>query len=140
VSNHTPTPWHIESDGPSWNKPSLPTTIRWKPPTGNDYLRSDQMGDYRGVIVCDMTEGHGDRAHAATESWANARLIAAAPDLLNALQTLVAHFDDSRHDFDPCARAEAVGVARAAISNATGQPVKFRDDDRAEVLRSSSSA
>lgn len=83
---HTPGPWHIESDGPAWHRPSMPTTIRWKPPTGNDYLRSDQMGDYRGVIVCDMTEGHGDRSHAAAESWANARLIAAAPELLVSLK------------------------------------------------------
>ena len=50
---------------------------------------SDQMADYRGAIICDMSAGLGhslgerylSRRHALPETRANAHLIAAAPDL-----------------------------------------------------------
>ena len=45
---------------------------------------SDMMGDYKGVIIADLSVGHGGRDHAFPEAEANARLIAAAPDLLEA--------------------------------------------------------
>lgn len=46
---------------------------------------NDLMGDYRGCIICDLVESHGNRTHAIPEVEANAKLIAAAPDLLEAL-------------------------------------------------------
>jgi len=42
------------------------------------------MGDYKGVIIADLSVGHGGRNHAFSEAEANAHLIAAAPDLLEA--------------------------------------------------------
>jgi hypothetical protein len=47
------------------------------------------MGDYRGCIIADLTESHGFRKHAFAEANANARLIAAAPELLNACKTVL---------------------------------------------------
>ena len=51
----------------------------------------------------------GDRS----QITANARLIAAAPDLLDALQCLMDHFDKASYD-------AAFEKARAAIAKATG--------------------
>ena len=51
------------------------------------------------------------------EHAANMRLIAAAPDLLEALQTLLGDTDDS----DYMTRAEKEEKARAAIACATGE-------------------
>lgn len=76
-SVHTPGPWALEeSDG----------TIR-----ARCWGESDQMGDYLGVIVCDLKPALGawpcvGRAHAEPETRANAALIAAAPDLLAACE------------------------------------------------------
>jgi hypothetical protein len=58
--------------------------------------QSDQMGDYRGVIICDLTPGLGaddfskesGREHARPETLANAKLISNAPDLFNSLESL----------------------------------------------------
>ena len=65
------------------------------------------------------------------EDRANARLIAAAPDLLAALETLVEHFEESHapelesdHQGDGphgCTYCESIPAARAAIANAKGE-------------------
>jgi hypothetical protein len=52
----------------------------------------------------------------ADERIANARLIAAAPDLLHALQVVAAQIDD----IDDLCNAEACKAVRAAIAKATG--------------------
>ncbi|PVX77204.1 hypothetical protein [Paraburkholderia unamae] len=60
---------------------------------------------------------------AGEEVKANARLIAAAPDLLEALQTTALLLQASCMIFDPESRGialEAVKEARAAIAKATG--------------------
>lgn len=78
-AKHTPGDWFLnEADG----------TIR-----SRAWGESDQMGDYQGVIVCDLSAGLGGwpdaRPHAKPETLANARLIAAAPDLYSALRDLL---------------------------------------------------
>src|SRR3990167_7577494 len=54
----------------------------------------DQMGDYKGVIVCDLSIGHGEREHAKPETTANAHLIAAAPDMYEELNVLCDWLND----------------------------------------------
>jgi hypothetical protein len=60
--------------------------------------------------------GNGPEYH---ELVANARLIAAAPELLEALHTCVAAIERTHH-VDQAGRLAAADVARAAIAKATG--------------------
>ena len=78
---NTPGPWHIEMDHPNGDDTEYPMTVR-----SQEIPKSNQMADYRGSIVCSFKEAHGFREHALEEAEANARLIAAAPDLLEACQ------------------------------------------------------
>jgi hypothetical protein len=59
------------------------------------------------VVICHRE----DWTHRANESRANARLIAAAPDMLAALKRVLAVADRKTEEFD---------AARAAIAKATG--------------------
>lgn len=67
----------------------------------DDYIRapgifeqSDQMADYRGSIICDMSAGlghrldHTAREHAKEETLANAALISAAPNMYETLASI----------------------------------------------------
>lgn len=66
-------------------------------------------------------EGMFGRQHVASSEWqANARLIAAAPELYEALAEVVAKFDVSD---DATERNTPLGImnARAALAKATGQ-------------------
>jgi hypothetical protein len=74
MNNHTPGPWEFDKE--TW-------TIRVK-----EWEHNTQMGDYRGCIVASFDEAHGNREHAFDEAEANARLIAAAPEMYEALKTL----------------------------------------------------
>ena len=118
ATKHTPGPWAFKDDG----------TIRSKA-----FGNSDQMCDYRGIIVCDLCRATGcdewppGRTHAIPEAEANARLIAAAPELLEACRDcvenctrcengLVAVLDmDGSHD-EPC---PCCTPAQQAIAKAT---------------------
>jgi hypothetical protein len=70
--SHTPGPWVIVTaeDG-------TVESIRVE-----EWKRNNLMGDFRGSIICDLSASHGGRPHAYKEAEANARLIAAAPELL----------------------------------------------------------
>ena len=92
-AQHTPAPWSVEVDHSS----NAPEFIR-------TYV-DGEMYDLASVL-CDETGN----------ATANARLIAAAPDLLAALQNVAACFDAN----DPDSMANAMADARAAIAKATG--------------------
>ncbi len=91
MSKHTPGPWRVGSS--SVGGPTITTTDK-----------RSTIADIRtfGGVHC------GGPQHPETD--ANARLIAAAPELLEALQDLVA-------EFGVCGLTEK---ARAAIARATG--------------------
>ena len=85
---HTPGPWKIGTP----------------PPNGEQTVGTDQ-----GLMVAVATTSAG------VQTKANARLIAAAPDLLEALKGLMA-LSDHRVDL-----RDAAKDARAAIAKATGE-------------------
>ena len=94
MSKHTQGPWHTASDATG----------------GLKYI----VFDAAGWTVADAKVFHGH--HNAGAADANARLIAAAPELLDALQCLANYVGGwDAPDGHPCA------IARAAIAKATGE-------------------
>lgn len=104
-AKHTPGPWGIEqTESSNW--------------IGR--MRLDGSGKVSELVTST------DRAHLKPEALArndaNARLIAAAPELLETLRVLVAHLD--RYDLNCCFQEEnetnhLVEVARDVIAKAT---------------------
>ena len=103
-AKHTPGPWH------------------------------ESVGEIRaanGFCIATMEPPHPaakgkGRAEHRSYQQANARLIAAAPDLLNALKTLIADFADYPASQRPC---YAFDIARAAIAKALGHhPTPLPDE------------
>lgn len=92
-AQHTPGPWSVEID----HHNNAPEFIR--------AYADGEMYDLASVL-CDETGN----------ASANARLMAFAPELLAALQNIVACFDAN----DPDSMANAAADARAAIAKATG--------------------
>ena len=89
---HTPGPWRIGT----------------APPNGEQAI-----GTIRGMMVAVATTGVGMEK----ETLANARLIAAAPELLDALQGMLEVFGD---EFG-IGSSETCDAARAAVAKATGE-------------------
>lgn len=92
MSAHTPGPWRIN---PNWLPPEYPD---WRE------IISGHDKNYRRMSV----SGHCGEA--------NAHLIASAPDLLSALQSLLAAVDSDR------VTGDELDAARTAIANAIGTP------------------
>ena len=99
TAKHTPGPW-------SW------CAVGWEEPSGAFDIEAT-TADGRHVIIASRY----DWQHRVEESEANARLIAAAPELLEALRGL-------RRWMGPCGLDEeidaAMRAADAAIAKATG--------------------
>ena len=98
AAKHTPGPWLIE---------------------GRTIYSLMHHGWNRGVEVLKnrfWASCYHDRSVTDEEAEANARLIAAAPELLEALQMFLDDYESSEGDAQSCAR-----VARAAIAKATGE-------------------
>lgn len=110
---HTPGPWHVLDAGPHWNNTAIPNyrVVRTPAPSGpNGY---DVAWSAYGELVVE---------HVYEE--ADARLIAAAPELLDACKSLYQSIlrDHVGSDYEPT-DDEPMGIARAAIAKATGEPV-----------------
>jgi len=96
---HTPGPWKVDKELNSFR---------------GQWLIAIDVGDRgRGMAVAETIGGTGDER-------ANARLIAAAPDLLNALQAIVKSLAD-QDDEGMIEHAQQMIDARAAIAKAEGQ-------------------
>jgi hypothetical protein len=106
-AQHTPGPWRT-SDCGDWS-------------ASHDGLGSScyqGIKDARGNVVA-LAVAHHPKAFSEPDTEANARLIAAAPYLLSALQSLhaaMACYDSTPEEF------LALASARKAIDEATGQP------------------
>ena len=96
---HTPAPWRVSSESPHIIK--------------KDYRA---IGSDAGFLIA-STMGNDNSGFYASEQEAdaNARLIAAAPELLEALEELIA----ATQHLDPC--QATVDKARAAIAKAKGE-------------------
>lgn len=104
---------------------SAPWTIHWGAAQGGDghwIMDPSDMGELSRIA---MVAFHDDKN--GDETRANARLIAAAPDLLAgidqvcaALETLMAQHGDSMSGADKASRYAAIGAARRAQANAEG--------------------
>ncbi|MEY4720032.1 MAG: hypothetical protein RL563_2650 [Pseudomonadota bacterium] len=102
MSKHTPGPWLV------WNYDNDPRHVYVGPQAGGLCVA--------GVVACNP---HGIyTAETEVQGMANARLIAAAPELLNALREMEEFFRGEEH-LDP-ATEEMFSRARAAIVKATG--------------------
>lgn len=97
-AQHTPGPWALTAEGFGFSVRSAGTME-------NGYLSEH---------ICSMDHYRDDRAE---EQTPNARLIAAAPELLEALQKLCAIADDG----DVASWVSEWDAARAAIAKATGE-------------------
>ena len=85
----------------------------WKTAIAFDRAYIHNIKDAQGEIiaqVCDLDD-------ALTEATANARLLAAAPDLLDALKGMLEYFCEN--GYDDYSDTETVQAARAAIAKAT---------------------
>lgn len=109
-TQHTPAPWAIETcneNGPFLD--SFYITTKTKTWDDNENER----------VVCRFPTGTGQFGDIGQENLANARLIAAAPDLLSVLIQLLpmaeAHYKTSSEG------APSILVARAAIAKAKGE-------------------
>lgn len=108
MSAHTPGPW--------W--PSKDSAGVWGVRTIRSLDYPDEVGGEWGAYVCMGIGDHtSDRTRGNEE--ANARLIAAAPDLLEALRDLMGWIPGEAH-WHTKAPSEALERARAAIAKATG--------------------
>lgn len=114
-TKHTPGPWHCDDVHPDSGSIMIGSAKDWV------------------CVMChkpdDYAAERGDDEENERQTLSNARLIAAAPELLEALKNLVAAYDSAIHDeYDgtemlSCLLGEA-DSARAAIAKAEGfQPV-----------------
>ncbi len=102
AAKHTPGPWYVSKRNP---------------------LRVIESGPRALTLATVGTNGHGVTAEGAqAEAEANARLIAAAPKLLEALQDLVAEYEPNIKAFATDAPRKAKWMAAlAALAKATGE-------------------
>lgn len=92
------------------------TQGKWEVVVGDDNA-PDIISDI-GIEVAFTPTYNGDK----TEQWHNAKLIAASPDLLAALQQLLEIYDDqSGKVWTTSSKRRALDNARAAVNKARGE-------------------
>lgn len=99
-ASHTPGPWLIESD---YNEDGSDLIVMAE----QAYVIADTRHESCGIVDAD-------------ECYANARLISAAPELLEALKGLLRRIDDHFGSPDASHDWKEQEAARAALSKATG--------------------
>ena len=118
ASKHTPGPWFLadwdEDDGPNR------VVIEARAP---EVLFPGQSSIWPGGIRCMQIASVRDSSVDAEATAANARLIAAAPELLEALTGATAALEELRRGHGPAVSSlcfPPLNLARAAIAKATG--------------------
>lgn len=105
-AKHTPGPWSIEDP----MGPEIISIVRGNDP--QSWIDIAQIGT--------VGEGGDDRRY--LEHMANAHLIAAAPELLEALETLLGDYEAMLGDGVCMNPPQQAVIARAAIAKAKGEP------------------
>jgi hypothetical protein len=114
MSKHTPGPWIADSV----NTQDDAVTAVWQDDGRSDYyLRTSQVCECFWDSGEDLELGENRPVNLA-EAEANAKLIAAAPDLLEALQDLKALVRDG-YQHNDIAMTRSLSSAQAAIDKAT---------------------
>jgi hypothetical protein len=109
--NHTPGPWEVETTE-----------------TGSQYIDAKGKYDYgnQAVLVIAPNDCAAHPVADASANWtcrdgaeceANARLIAAAPDLLAALEEILSRYDDDNLKLT----VDAIQASRASVKKARGE-------------------
>ena len=76
-----------------------------------------EIQDDKGALICNLSGWRGEQ-----QTLANARLIAAAPELLNAFKGIVAFCDeDMQHRVQTSREYDIKTLAQAAIAKAEGE-------------------
>lgn len=123
VSAHTPGPWTWMRDNYDNNDEFIlePLNVDVFVPDG--YINNPRLIGDDGDVVVSAGDGEYTPYHGKTRDVqvANARLIAAAPELLQALAGLVAAKDSVTMGQERELYAEWLPKARAAIAKATGE-------------------
>lgn len=106
-TQHSPGPWTVET---------------------REHVHAIQDRNGQDLTYQDTTpnENHGSitsRSRLKIETLANARLIAAAPELLDSLIWAIRELEETEDGLCPDFQA-AITAARAAIAKATGEPQK----------------
>ena len=109
MSKHTPGPWYVARATPNEAIPARHDGTIWRPDPQSDFLCV--LSDTRPLPAGKKLYG-GAIAIVSAGTEANARLIAAAPDMLAALRLAMA---------DGFLASEALDAVEAAIAKAAGQ-------------------
>jgi len=87
------------------------------------------MGDYRGCVIADFDQSHGgqyreESLNLRPEIEANARLIAVAPEMLEALEQITNAWreeDATFYDFNQLMRSKWMPIVRTLVRKARGE-------------------
>jgi hypothetical protein len=111
MAGHTPGPWSVVIDDSGDRPVSVPS------------IQAAEEYDCAIVHWDGFWQEHWQSARGNREMRANARLIAAAPDLLEALQAILADCGEAMLDgyVENSLHSDEVNAARAAIAKASGK-------------------
>ena len=106
IKGHTPGPWTLENRHDERGTPS----------------GINVFSEAEATFICRMPDGASVQGgHAWPEQLANARLIAAAPELLEALSVLVDHAKETYPHFEDVRGQNDIAKALTAIAKAKGE-------------------
>lgn len=117
-SAHTPGPWQIKNDNDPLDRRTIVANV------DGDCREGVWHYTYEVIAICE--DEYDD---ALPNFAANARLIAAAPDLLDALEKAAIRFEFIAIGSDVVRAEVGATEARAAIAKATGRPVRATDSE-----------
>ncbi|MEH3108940.1 MAG: hypothetical protein PGN22_03110 [Agrobacterium cavarae] len=116
TAKHTPGPWNAEHTSGPTNQYATASTGVWSQKRFDAALDRDKMSDpMDDAWIC------GIWGEVSPEDIANANLIAAAPDLLEALKLFVRAEKMARDGNPPTGADELIELGDAAIAKAEGR-------------------